>query len=123
MHPGFRRPLRDSNNSHRLTSDPEMVSGPHSVLRPAASDAATDIASATQCDAHSEGTFDRDTALGNPRLSRFQKVLLLSDGSVTELLAIYTGREIHTHKIEQGIYEATPPAPFPRPRCRRRSSR
>jgi chorismate-pyruvate lyase len=47
--------------------------------------------------------FTRESVLNDARLSRFQKTLLLSDGSVTELLCIYTGREIRTRKIEQSV--------------------
>jgi chorismate-pyruvate lyase len=47
--------------------------------------------------------FTRKSVLNDSRLSRFQKILLLSDGSVTELLCIYTGREIRTRKIEQFV--------------------
>lgn len=53
--------------------------------------------------------FSRDVLLATASLSRFQKVLLLSDGSVTELLCIYTGREIATRKIEQYIRSGKPP--------------
>lgn len=45
----------------------------------------------------------RDDVLADPELSRFQKVLLLSDGSVTELLCIYTGRDITTTRLEQTV--------------------
>jgi len=44
---------------------------------------------------------DREQVFTNPLLSLFQKVLLATDGSVTELLRIYTGREIRARKIEQ----------------------
>jgi chorismate-pyruvate lyase len=47
--------------------------------------------------------YTRESVLNDSRLSRFQKTLLLSDGSVTELLCIYTGREISTRKIEQFV--------------------
>lgn len=36
-------------------------------------------------------------------LSLFQKVLLTTDGSVTELLSMYTGEPIRAEKIEQSI--------------------
>ncbi|WP_437677697.1 chorismate--pyruvate lyase family protein [Sorangium sp. So ce131] len=53
----------------------------------------------------SEGTrvFERDGVLADPVLSLFQKVLLVTDGSVTELLSIYTGQEIKARKIEQFV--------------------
>jgi chorismate-pyruvate lyase len=42
-------------------------------------------------------------------LSLFQKVLLTTDGSVTELLSMYTGEPIRAEKIEQSIkYGLTP---------------
>ncbi|GAC1470569.1 MAG: chorismate pyruvate-lyase family protein [Gemmatimonadaceae bacterium] len=52
----------------------------------------------------------RDGVLTDPCLSLFQKVLLVTDGSVTELLSIYTGCEIKAKKIEQYVsaaYSAT----------------
>ena len=53
--------------------------------------------------------FSREVLLASPSVSRFQKVLLLSDGSVTELLCIYTGHEIATKKIEQHIRSGRSP--------------
>ena len=45
----------------------------------------------------------RDHVLTDPRLGLFQKVLLVTDGSVTELLCIYTGQAVRAHKLEQHI--------------------
>jgi chorismate-pyruvate lyase len=42
-------------------------------------------------------------------LTLFQKVLLITDGSVTELLAMYTGEPIRAEKIEQSVKYALPP--------------
>jgi chorismate-pyruvate lyase len=50
-----------------------------------------------------ETAFTREDILASATLSRFQKILLLSDGSVTELLCIYTGHAIRTVKIAQWI--------------------
>lgn len=43
-------------------------------------------------------------------LSLFQKVLLTTDGSVTELLALYAGQPIRARKIEQSLSFGQPPA-------------
>lgn len=43
-------------------------------------------------------------------LSLFQRVLLATDGTVTDLLALYTGEPIHVVKLEQSITEAQAPA-------------
>ncbi len=45
-------------------------------------------------------------------LSLFQKTLLVTDGSVTELVALYTGKPIVAWKIDQQIVEECPPAVF-----------
>ncbi len=42
-------------------------------------------------------------------LSLFQKVLLSTDGTVTDLIALYTGEPIRVKKLEQGISEAVAP--------------
>ena len=47
--------------------------------------------------------FTREQVLSSTQLSRFQKVLLLSDGSVTELLCIYSGQDVRAVKIDQSI--------------------
>ena len=50
------------------------------------------------------------TILNNPSLNLFQKVLLTTDGSVTELLSLYTRRNITARKIEQFVGAGDPPA-------------
>ncbi|NVK31727.1 MAG: DUF98 domain-containing protein [Gammaproteobacteria bacterium] len=45
-------------------------------------------------------------------LSLFQKTLLITDGSVTELVALYTGKPIVARKIDQQIVDECPPADF-----------
>ena len=60
-------------------------------------------------------TFTHEAMLREPQLSLFQKVLLSTDGSVTELLALYTGQRIRARKLEQHI--GTDGAP-PMLRCR-----
>lgn len=47
-------------------------------------------------------------------LSLFQKILLSTDGTVTDLIALYTGESIRVKKLEQAIVER--PAP-PSLRC------
>ncbi|MFM9435227.1 chorismate-pyruvate lyase [Janthinobacterium sp. CG_23.3] len=47
---------------------------------------------------------------GNPSLSLFQKILLSTDGSVTELLVLYAGRPIRARKIEQALRRGAAPA-------------
>jgi len=43
-------------------------------------------------------------------LSLFQKILLATDGTVTDLIALYTGEPIRVKKLEQAIREqAAPP--------------
>lgn len=39
----------------------------------------------------------------DPSLSLFQKVLLVTDGTVTQLVELYTGESIRVHKIENQI--------------------
>jgi chorismate-pyruvate lyase len=46
---------------------------------------------------------DREDVLVDPSLSVFQKVLLLSDGSVTELVSIHAGAEVRVRKIGQHL--------------------
>jgi chorismate-pyruvate lyase len=45
----------------------------------------------------------------NNNLSLFQKILLATDGTVTDLIALYTGEQIRVKKIEQTIREQTAP--------------
>lgn len=45
----------------------------------------------------------RDAIVCDPGLSLFQKVLLTTDGSVTELLSLYTGQPIHVCILEQSL--------------------
>lgn len=55
--------------------------------------------------------FDRSRVLlHDPLLSLFQKVLLTTDGSVTELLSLYVGEQIRAKKIEQSIRLGGAPA-------------
>lgn len=62
-------------------------------------------------DVHPDHTFTRDSMLRDPRLSLFQKVLLITDGSVTELLCLYTGQRIRARKLEQSVRRGeAPPA-------------
>ncbi len=58
-----------------------------------------------------------DTSLGaqldaavSDTLSLFQKILLNTDGSVTELLSLYAGEPIRVQKIEQSIGRGDAPA-------------
>ncbi len=48
-------------------------------------------------------TLRRDDVLADPTLSLFQKVLLVTDGSVTELLCIYTGQTVRANKLAQAV--------------------
>lgn len=43
-------------------------------------------------------------------LSLFQRVLLATDGTVTDLIAIYAGEPIRVRKLEQSVLEADAPA-------------
>lgn len=52
----------------------------------------------------------RDGVLRESGLSLFQKVLLVTDGSVTELLCLYTGSEVRAHKLSQDVRAGSPPA-------------
>lgn len=45
----------------------------------------------------------------NHGLSLFQRVLLATDGTVTDLIAIYAGEAIRVKKLEQSILEADAP--------------
>jgi chorismate-pyruvate lyase len=44
-----------------------------------------------------------DSILKDPALTLFQKVLLTTDGTVTQLLELYTGRPVRVHKLGQVI--------------------
>ncbi|MEK8052557.1 chorismate pyruvate-lyase family protein [Ideonella sp. DXS22W] len=56
-------------------------------------------------------TLTRDEVARHPDLSLFQKVLLLTDGSVTEMLSVYHGgRPISARKLGQWLHEDAPPA-------------
>ena len=46
---------------------------------------------------------------GEHSLSLFQKILLSTDGTVTDLIALYTGEPIHVTKIAQEVTEASAP--------------
>jgi len=48
-------------------------------------------------------TFDFNTVIQDPSLSLFQKVLLATDGTVTQLLEIYTGQSVKVEKLAQII--------------------
>lgn len=53
----------------------------------------------------------RDDVARHPALSLFQKVLLLTDGSVTEMLSVYHGgRAIRARKLGQWLHDDAPPA-------------
>lgn len=53
----------------------------------------------------------RDAVARHPALSLFQKVLLLTDGSVTEMLSVYhAGRPIRARKLGQWLHDDAPPA-------------
>jgi chorismate-pyruvate lyase len=43
-------------------------------------------------------------------LGLLQKILLSTDGTVTDLVALYAGEEIHVHKVHQEIAVRQPPA-------------
>jgi chorismate-pyruvate lyase len=43
-------------------------------------------------------------------LGLFQKVLLATDGTVTDLIALYTGEPIRVEKLEQNIRTEVPPS-------------
>jgi chorismate-pyruvate lyase len=48
--------------------------------------------------------------ISNHDLSLFQKILLATDGTVTDLIGIYTGETIRVKKLEQAIKLDTAPA-------------
>lgn len=47
---------------------------------------------------------------GEPTLGLFQKVLLTTDGTVTELLALHAQREIRAHKVAQTLTTGSAPS-------------
>lgn len=55
-------------------------------------------------------TLSREHVLTDPSLALFQKVLLVTDGSVTELLCIHAGKMIRAQKISQEIRHDDTPA-------------
>lgn len=58
----------------------------------------------------------RDDVARHPYLSLFQKVLLLTDGSVTEMLSVYHGgRPIRARKLGQWLHDDAPPAALAEP--------
>jgi chorismate-pyruvate lyase len=57
-------------------------------------------------DTHSSDPIARDATgsiLKDPALTLFQKVLLTTDGTVTQLLELYTGQAVRVHKLGQVI--------------------
>lgn len=52
----------------------------------------------------------REHVLTDPSLALFQKVLLVTDGSVTELLCIHAGKMVRAQKISQEIRHDDAPA-------------
>lgn len=58
-------------------------------------------AGATLPDIGPSRVLDRGQVQAEPGLSLFQKVLLVTDGSVTELLCLYTGQPIRARKLGQ----------------------
>lgn len=64
----------------------------------------------TTSDTEGDLVLDRESVLADPLLSMFQKVLLVTDGSVTELLCIYTGQDIRALKIAQFVGVGGAPA-------------
>jgi len=51
-------------------------------------------------------SFDIDSIRRDPALTLFQKVLLTTDGTVTQLLELYTGQTVRVHKLGQAIAPA-----------------
>jgi chorismate-pyruvate lyase len=52
---------------------------------------------------HATPSADATTLLQDPALTLFQKVLLTTDGTVTQLLELYTGQSVRVHKLGQAI--------------------
>ena len=48
--------------------------------------------------------------INHHELSLFQKILLATDGTVTDLVALYTGEAIRVKKLEQNIRDGIAPA-------------
>jgi len=48
-------------------------------------------------------SLDASTLMRDPSLSLFQKVLLATDGTVTQLLELYTGQPVKVHKLAQEL--------------------
>lgn len=46
---------------------------------------------------------EADSILRDPALTLFQKVLLTTDGTVTQLLELYTGKSVRVHKLGQAV--------------------
>jgi chorismate-pyruvate lyase len=51
-----------------------------------------------------------DTFAADPQPTLFQKVLLVTDGTVTELLSMYAGQPIRARKLGQSLDEVAAPA-------------
>lgn len=49
-------------------------------------------------------------AIDTQALSLFQQVLLATDGTVTDLVALYTGEQIRVRKLDQHMETGQPPA-------------
>jgi len=47
---------------------------------------------------------------GDPSLSQLQKILLTTDGTVTQLLELLTGEKIRVEKLEHSIVDGAPPS-------------
>ncbi len=54
-----------------------------------------------------------DSIVRDPTLSLFQKVLLTTDGTVTQLLELFTGAPIKVRKLEQGVVQGEQPQWLP----------
>lgn len=52
---------------------------------------------------HIHSPTDAGSILLDPALTLFQKVLLTTDGTVTQLLELYTGQPVRVHKLGQAI--------------------
>lgn len=59
--------------------------------------------------AHPIAIWSADALLAERDLSLFQKVLLSTDGTVTELLSLYCGRPIRARKVAQSFAVGTAP--------------
>lgn len=54
-------------------------------------------------------SLDASTLMRDPSLSLFQKVLLATDGTVTQLLELYTGLPVKVHKLAQELIHSDHP--------------